>query len=88
MDIKDLYNRFDEPVLEPTDLNIDDFILRYFRACPLHQNDTKVAYIVLTSNEYNHLDERNEIKLTNVDISLQAGYPNLYKHIHLHQRCK
>ena len=76
MDIKDIYNRFDEPVLLP-ELELEDIILRYFRACPLHQNDSKVAYIVLTENEYNHLYDNDEIKLTNVDIALQAGYPQL-----------
>ena len=43
-------------------------------------------YIVLTENEYNHLYEHDVIKLTNVDIALQAGYRNLYQHIHLHQQ--
>ena len=39
-----------------------------------------------TENEYNHLYEHDVIKLTNVDIALQAGYRNLYQHIHLHQQ--
>ena len=84
MDIKDIYNKFEDPVLLP-ELELEDIILRYFRACPLHQNDSKVAYIVLTESEYNHLYDNDEIKLTNVNIALQAGYPNLDQHIHLHQ---
>ena len=83
MDIKDIYNKFDEPVLLP-ELELEAIIFRYCRACLLHQNDSKVAYI-LTEGEYNHLYDNDEIKLTNVDIAFQAGYRNLYQHIHLHQ---
>ena len=52
----------------------------------LHQNDSKSGYIVLAEREYNHLYDNDEIKLTNVDIALQHGYPNLYQHVHLHQQ--
>ena len=45
-----------------------------------------MGYIVLTEKEYNHLYDNDEIKLTNVDIAMQHGYPNLYQHIHLHQQ--
>ena len=79
------YSWFEEPELPP-DWNLEDIILRYFRACPLHQNDSKTGYIVLTEKEYNHLYDNDEIKLTNVDIAMQHGYPNLYQHIHLHQQ--
>ena len=85
MDIKEIYNRLEEPVLQP-DWNLEDIILRYFRACPLHQNDSKMGYIVLTEKEDNHLYDNDEIKLTNVNIAMQYGYPNLYQHIHLHQQ--
>ena len=82
MDIKDIYNWFEELVLQP-DWNLEDIILRYFRACPLHHNDSKIGYIVLNEKEHNHLYDNDEIKLTNVDIAMQHGYPNLYQHIHL-----
>ena len=68
MDIKDIYNKFDEPILQP-DWNLEDIILRCFRACPLHQNDVKIGYVVLTEKEYYHLYDSDEIKLTNVDMS-------------------
>ena len=83
MDIKDIYNKFEEPTF-PLDLNLEDYILRYFRACLLHQNDANIAYIVLTEKEYKHLWDNDEIRLTNVDIAMTHGYPNLYQHIHLH----
>ena len=35
-----------------SDLSLEDIILRYFRACPLHRNDTKIGYIVLSEKEY------------------------------------
>ena len=85
MDIKEIYNKFEDPIFQP-DLNLEDYVLRYFRACLLHQNDQKVAYIILTEKEYNHLWDNDEIKLTNVDIAMTHGYPNLYQHIHLHQQ--
>ena len=85
MDIKDIYSKFDEPVLQP-DWNLEDIILRCFWACPLRQNDFKIGYIVLTEKEYNRLYDNDEIKLTNVDIAMQHGHPNLYQHIHLHQQ--
>ena len=87
MDIKEIYNKFEEPTFEwAKDLGLEDYILRYFRACPLHQNDTKIAYIVLSEKEYKHLWDNDEIKLTNVGIAMTHGYPNLYQHIHLHQQ--
>ena len=76
MDINNIYNRFEKPLLQP-DWNLEDIIFRYFRACPLHQNDTKMGYIVLTEKEYNRLYDNDEIKLTNIDIAMQRGYPNL-----------
>ena len=79
-------NRFEEPTFYNSDLSLDDIILRYFRACPLRQNDTKVGYIVLNQKEYQHLWDNDEIKLTNVDIAMTHGYPNLYQHIHFHQQ--
>ena len=51
MDIKDIYNKFEEPTFDTTDLNLEDIILRYFRARPLHRNDTKIGYIVLSEKE-------------------------------------
>ena len=77
--------RFEEPIIKP-DLNIEQVIAEYFRACPPHQNDHKIAYIVLYGNEYHYLDQQDRIQLTNIDPLLQAGYPNLYQHIHLHQQ--
>ena len=49
MDTKDVYNRFGEPIIKP-DLNIEQVITEYFRACPSCQNDHKIAYIVLYGN--------------------------------------
>ena len=83
VDIKEIYNKFEEPTFAQ-DLGLEDYILRYFRACPLHQNDTKIAYIILSEKEYKHLWGNDEIKLTNIDIAMTHGYPNLYHHIHLH----
>ena len=51
MDIKDIYNKFEEPTFDTTDLSLEDIILKYFRACPLHRNDTKIGYIVLNEKE-------------------------------------
>ena len=76
VDIKDIYKQFFTPILDPS-LNLEETIGAYFRACPPHQNDQKIAYILLCNNR---------IRLTNVDPLLQAGYPNLYQHIHLHQQ--
>ena len=53
---------------------------------PLHRTDTKIGYTVLNEKEYQHLWDNDEIKLTNVDIAMTHGYPNLYQHIHLHQQ--
>ena len=36
MDINEIYNKFEEPTF-PQDLGLEDYILRYFRACPLRQ---------------------------------------------------
>ena len=81
MDIKDIYNGFEEPTFYNSDLTLNDIIGSYFRACPLHRNDTKIGYIVLSEKEYKHLWDNDEIKLTNVDIPMTHGYPNLYQHI-------
>ena len=86
MDIKDIYNGFEEPTFYNSDLTLNDIIGTYFRACPLHRNDTKIGYIVLNEKEYKHLWDNDEIKLTNVDIPMSHGYPNLYQHIHIHQQ--
>ena len=42
--------------------------------------------VVLYENEYIYLEQHDRIQLTNIDPLLQAGYPNLYQHIHLHQQ--
>ena len=46
----------------------------------------KIGYIVLTEKEYQHLWDNDKIKMTNVDIAMSHGYPNLYHHIHIHQQ--
>ena len=61
-------HKFEEPTFAQ-DLGLEHYILRYFRARPLHQNDQKIAYIVLSEKEYKHLWDNDEIKLTNVDIA-------------------
>ena len=86
MDIKDIYNGFEEPTFCNADLALNDIIGSYFRACPPHRNDTKIGYIVLNEKEYQHLWDTDNIKLTNVDIPMSHGYPNLYQHIHIHQQ--
>ena len=83
MDIKEIYNKFEEPTWDTSNLSLEDIILRYFRACPLHRNDTKIGYIILNEKEYQHLWDNDEIKLTNVDVPMTHGYPNLYQHIHI-----
>ena len=85
VDIKDIYNQSFTPILDP---NLDTFeaIGKYFRACPHHQSDQKNAYFVLYDDEFRYLESHNKIQLTNVDPLLQAGYPSLYQHIHLHQQ--
>ena len=70
MDIKDIYNKSEEPTFDTTDLSLEDIILRYFRACPLHRNDTKIGYIVVNEKDYQHLWDNDKIKLTNVDIAM------------------
>ena len=86
MDIKDICNKFEEPTLDTANLSLEHIILRYFRSCPLHQNDTKLGYIVLDEKEQQHLWDHDEIKLTNVDVAMTHGYPDLYQHIHIHQQ--
>ena len=86
MDIKDIYNKFDETTWNTSDLSLNDLNLRYFRSCPLHRNDGKIGYIVLTEKGYQHLWDNDEIKMTNVDIAVSHGYPNLYQHIRIHQQ--
>ena len=76
MDIKDIYNKFEEPITKP-DLNIEQVIAEYFRACPPRQNDHKLAYIILYGNEYHYFDQQDRIQLTNIDPLLQVGYLNL-----------
>ena len=79
MDIKDIYYK--------PDLNIHEVIHRYFKACPLHQSDSRIGYIVLNDSEHFYLNQHDQIKLSNVDIAaLQAGFPDLYQHIYLHQQ--
>ena len=77
MDIKGIYNKFEEPSIKP-DLNIKQVIAQYFRACSTSQNDHKIAYIVLYDSERFLLNQHDRIRLTNIDPLLQAGYPNLY----------
>ena len=86
VDTKDIYNRFEEPILRPTDLNIEGVIHKYFKACPPHQDDSKIGHITLNDNELHHAEDQDRIQMPNIDIALQAGYPNLYQHIHLHQQ--
>ena len=88
VDIKDIYNRIEKPILRPTDLNLEEVILRYFRACPPHQNDSRIGYIVLTDAKLHHVEDNDRVQLTNVDAALQAGYLNLCQHIHLHHQLK
>ena len=85
MDFKDIYNRFEELIIKP-DLNIEEVIHRYFRACPPHRNDTKIGYIILNDHGYFDIDQHDRIQLSNIDTALQLGFPNLYQHIHLHQQ--
>ena len=86
MDIKDIYNGFEEPVFYNADLTLNDIISSYFRACPLHRSDAKIGYIILNEKEYKHLWDNDEIRLTNVDIRMSHCYPNLHQHIHIHQQ--
>ena len=86
MDIKDIYNKFEETTWNTSDLSLSDVILRYFTSCPTHRSDAKIGYIVLTEKECQHLWDNDEIKMTNVDIAKSNGYPNLYQHIHIHQQ--
>ena len=86
IDIKDIYNKLEEPTWDTSNLSLEDIILRYFRDCPLRRSDTKVGYIVLNEKEYQHLWDNDAIKLTNGDIPMTHGYPNLYQHIHIHQQ--
>ena len=44
MNIKHIYNRFEEPIIKP-DLNIEEIIHKYFRACLPHQHRSKIGYI-------------------------------------------
>ena len=86
LDIKDIYNLFNETIWNTADLTLNDHILRYFRSCPTSRSDYKIGYIVLTEPEYKHLWDNDRIKMTNVDIAMAQGYPNLYQHIHIHQQ--
>ena len=86
MDIKEIYNKFEETTWDAANLSLGDIILRYFRSCLVHRNDTKIGYIVLSEKEYQRLWDNDEIKMTNVDIPMSRGYPNLYQHIHIHQQ--
>ena len=47
MDIKDIYNKFEETTWNTSDLSLNDIILRYFRSCPLHRNDNNIGHIVV-----------------------------------------
>ena len=82
LDIKDIYNMFNETTWNTADLTLNDHILRYFRSCPT----SRIGYVVLTEPEYKHLWDNDRIKMTNVDIAMAQGYPNLYQHIHIHQQ--
>ena len=66
VDIKDIYNQFFSPILDPS-INLKETVGAYFRTRPPHQNDQKIAYIVLYDNEFRYLESRNKIQLTNVD---------------------
>ena len=83
---KDIYNMFNDTTWDTADLTLNDHIPRYFRSCPPSRSDRKIGYIVLTEPEYKHLWDHDRIKMTNVDIAMSQGYPNLYQHIHSHQQ--
>ena len=86
LDMKEIYNLFSETTWDTSDLTLNDHILRYFRSCPPSRSDYKIGYIVLTEIEYKHLWDNDRIKMTNVDLAMAHGYPNLYQHIHIHQQ--
>ena len=85
MDIKDIYNRFEEPIVKPS-LNIEEVIHKYFRACPPHQSDSNIGYIVFNDVELHYVEDQDKVQLPNIDTALQAGCPHLCQHIHLHQQ--
>ena len=41
---------------------------------------------MLCSDEWKHLESTGHIQLSNVDLLMQQGPPNLYQHTHLHQQ--
>ena len=85
VDIKDIYNQFFTPVLD-VDLDLEHAIARYFKPCPPHQNDQRIAFIALYEDEFRHFENSNHIQLANINPLMQHGFSNLYQHIHLHQQ--
>ena len=57
VDIKDIYNQFFTQILDPS-LNLEETIGAYFRACPPHQHDQKIAYIVHYDDEFHYLESQ------------------------------
>ena len=57
-------------------INIEQIVAGYFRSCPPHQSDQKVAYIVLYDNEYFYFDQHDRIQLTT-----NSGRPSSFANV-------